>query len=181
MLPYYPSSKSSKSLNHVSSSVYQKCWLFSHGLILPAFLNWSSLFRLWLSEPVGWFGLNAFYGSMSYFCPPLLGAKILILGFDSQAINFNNTFQLLILRFHLRMPFLFCFLAKQKSGSKKGFKWYFDAFNMSLKGNNRNKNYLRLNKKGKWKIRTAKFWNSTTILHIKKENHLFCISMKWQM
>lgn len=110
-----------------------------------------------VGEPAGWFGLCVSYGSASYFCPPLLGAKILILGFDSQALNFNNIFQLFILRFHLRMPFLFCFPAKQKSMSNKGFKWHFDAFNMSLKGNNRNQTYLILNKKGKWKIRAAKF------------------------
>ena len=98
----------------------------------------------------------ASYGSGSYFHPPLLGAKILALGFDSQALNFNNTLQLLILRFSSQaaLPVL---LLDQRKVSNKGLRWHFDVFNTSSEESNRKQNYLALKKKAKQKIRAAKF------------------------
>ena len=105
--------------------------------------------------------------------PPWLGAEILALGFHSQALNFNGYFNFWFLDSHLRLPLLFCPLTTQETASNKGLREHFSIFNRSLEENHRNQNYLILRRKSKHKIKGVKFWNSTMMCHMEKENPSF--------
>ena len=105
--------------------------------------------------------------------PPWLGAEILALGFHSQALNFNDYFNFWFLDSHLRLPLLFCPLTTQETASNKGLREHFSIFNRSLEENHRNQNYLILRRKSKHKIKGVKFWNSTMMCHMEKENPSF--------
>lgn len=105
--------------------------------------------------------------------PPWLGAEILALGFHSQALNFNDYFNFWFLDSRLRLPLLFCSLTTQETVSNKGPRGHFSIFNRSLEENHRNQNYLILRRQSKHKIKGVKFWNSTMMCHMEKENQSF--------